>query len=40
MAESLLLGGTTPQATPAITGDLNVEGNSRLGDAQTDTIKL
>jgi len=40
IAGNLTLVGTTTQATTAITGDLNVEGNSRLGDAQTDTIKL
>ncbi|MBI4117343.1 MAG: NYN domain-containing protein [Parcubacteria group bacterium] len=39
-AGNLTLVGTTTQATTAVTGDLTVEGNSRLGDAQTDIIKL
>ncbi|MBI2057468.1 MAG: hypothetical protein HYT63_00570, partial [Candidatus Yanofskybacteria bacterium] len=40
MAGNLTLSGTTTQSTTSITGDLLVEGNSRLGDAQTDVIKL
>ncbi|MBI2676831.1 MAG: hypothetical protein HYX21_02715, partial [Candidatus Yanofskybacteria bacterium] len=40
VAGNLTLSGTTTQSTTSITGDLLVEGNSRLGDAQTDVIKL
>ncbi|MDP3730945.1 MAG: helix-turn-helix domain-containing protein, partial [bacterium] len=39
-AKSLTLTGTTTQATTVTTGNLTVEGNTTLGDAQTDVIKL
>ncbi|MDP6583692.1 MAG: hypothetical protein QF535_03475, partial [Anaerolineales bacterium] len=40
IAGNLTLVGTTTQATTDVTGDLSVEGNTRLGDAITDKIKF
>src|SRR3989344_5942859 len=40
VAGNLTLSGTTTQATTNVSGDLIVEGNSRLGDSSTDLIKL
>ncbi|MEK7531543.1 MAG: hypothetical protein AAB545_01260, partial [Patescibacteria group bacterium] len=37
---SLVLTGTTTQATASVTGDLLVEGNTRLGDASGDKIRF
>ncbi len=39
-ANNLTLTGTTVQATTDITGNLTVEGNTTLGDAASDTIRL
>jgi len=39
-AGNLILSGTTTQSTTNVTGDLNVEGNTRLGDALSDRIRL
>jgi hypothetical protein len=39
-ANNLVLTGSTTQGTTTIAGDLNVEGNVRLGDASTDRIRI